>query len=100
MGKLGTFSITLKSPNAIYFSGQNVTGNVTVDLNEPMKLRGTYFNNVLYVVVFHFYIYKLQREPFFISCKVILITFHEIQSSCFKLDKLMTLAILKTDLLR
>lgn len=43
MGKLGSFSITLKSQKAVYFTGQNVTGHVTVDLLEPMKLRGTYF---------------------------------------------------------
>ena len=49
MGKLGIFSITLKSPNAIYFSGQNVSGHVTVDLNEPMKLRGTHFTNIYYL---------------------------------------------------
>ena len=46
MGKLGIFSIILKSPNAIYFSGQNVAGNVKVDLNEPMKLRGIHFINI------------------------------------------------------
>ena len=48
MGKLGAFSINLKTPNAIYFSGQNVTGHVKVEVNEPMKLRGMHFVNVLF----------------------------------------------------
>lgn len=40
MGKLNYFVINLDNPSAVYFPGQNVQGNVTVDLREGMNMRG------------------------------------------------------------
>ncbi|XP_045216784.2 arrestin domain-containing protein 3-like isoform X3 [Mercenaria mercenaria] len=40
MGKLNMLAITLNSPTAVYYAGQNVEGFVTVDLNDSMKMRG------------------------------------------------------------
>ena len=40
MGKLNLFSIELDSHQPVYYPGQVVSGRVTVDLNQPMEMRG------------------------------------------------------------
>ncbi|XP_064605367.1 arrestin domain-containing protein 3-like [Liolophura sinensis] len=40
MGKLNHFLIFLNNPQAVYFCGQVIEGYVSVDLREPMKMRG------------------------------------------------------------
>lgn len=42
MGKLRCFQIDLDNPQAIFWSGQHVTGRVTVDLESEMKMRGKF----------------------------------------------------------
>lgn len=39
MGKLSLFQITLDSPQVVYYPGQQISGNVTLTFNEPMKMR-------------------------------------------------------------
>jgi len=43
MGKLNAFIIQLQNQNAIFYPGQAVNGQVYVDLNAEMKMRGNYF---------------------------------------------------------
>ncbi len=40
MGKLQGFVIHLDNPSAVFQAGNTLTGNVVVDLSEPMKIRG------------------------------------------------------------
>lgn len=40
MGKLTEFDVILKDPNAVYITGANVEGYVTLDLSDVMKMRG------------------------------------------------------------
>lgn len=40
MGKLNHFSITLTNPQVVYYTGQQIAGYVTVNLNQPMEMRG------------------------------------------------------------
>lgn len=42
MGKLRCFQIDLDNPQAIFWSGQHVTGRATVDLAAEMKMRGKF----------------------------------------------------------
>ena len=38
MGKIELFSIVLKKPNGIYFTGEPIVGNVKLRVNEKFKL--------------------------------------------------------------
>jgi len=40
MGKIKEFSITLSPQQTVYYPSQHVAGYVTIDLKEPMKMRG------------------------------------------------------------
>ena len=44
MGKLNAFIIQLQNQNAIFYPGQAVNGQVYVDLNAEMKMRGNYIH--------------------------------------------------------
>ncbi|KAK6179157.1 hypothetical protein SNE40_011577 [Patella caerulea] len=40
MGKLASFEIFLQNHDPIFYAGQTVQGHVSIQLNEPMKIRG------------------------------------------------------------
>ncbi|KAK7115750.1 hypothetical protein V1264_001566 [Littorina saxatilis] len=40
MGKLNTFAIMFSNPQGVFYAGQNVEGQCTVELNEEMSMRG------------------------------------------------------------
>ncbi len=39
MGKLQVFDIRFSNPNGVFFAGQELTGQVFIELSEPMKMR-------------------------------------------------------------
>lgn len=39
MGKLALFQLSLDSTQVVYYPGQMISGNITMALNEPMKMR-------------------------------------------------------------
>ena len=41
MGKLNIFKIELSQPRGVFYGGQWLQGYVCVELNAPMKMRGT-----------------------------------------------------------
>jgi hypothetical protein len=41
MGKLTSFEIQLSNPFAVFYAGQTIEGEVVMELNKEMKLRGT-----------------------------------------------------------
>lgn len=40
MGKLGIFDISFSNMSGVFYAGTNLQGQVTVELHEPMKMRG------------------------------------------------------------
>ena len=42
MGKLNIFKIELSQPRGVFYGGQWLQGYVCVELNAPMKMRGTW----------------------------------------------------------
>ena len=42
MGKISQFHVVLNSPQAVYFAGQWIQGQVILNLNEEMKMKGDY----------------------------------------------------------
>ena len=42
MGKIRQFDIVLNSPQDVYFAGQLIQGQVILNLNEEMKMKGDY----------------------------------------------------------
>jgi hypothetical protein len=39
MGKLQNFAVALDNQTGVFYAGQVVSGNIQVDLMEPMKMR-------------------------------------------------------------
>ncbi|KAK3780535.1 hypothetical protein RRG08_032010 [Elysia crispata] len=44
MGKLNMFTICFANPAGVFYAGTMVEGHVTIELNEPMKMRGVQLN--------------------------------------------------------
>lgn len=42
MGKLAEFSIILDKPQGIFHAGQRIEGNVLINLNDEMKIKGKF----------------------------------------------------------
>ena len=40
MGKLRSFDINLRAPKAVFLAGATIEGQVNLELNEEMKLKG------------------------------------------------------------
>ena len=49
MGKLKEFYILLEKPNAVYFAGDWVNGQVVMKLSDSMKMRGNFFSHIMFL---------------------------------------------------